>query len=107
MDERDWPPRQTEQRFHLLLLQQHSRTTCQRQVLSLLVAPCLPPPAAHFLFLGSSQPGERSTFLRSPPAKMPAHSGRDSDPLPFFISPPAFETLRNGSLADTVVFPTL
>lgn len=69
---------------------------------------CLPLSAACFLFLGNNQPGERSTFFRESPAKIPtACSGYISGQLPFHLSPPAFETLRNNSLADTAVFPLL
>lgn len=54
---------------------------------------CLPPSAARFLFLGSNQPGVRSTFFRESPAKIPtACSGCISDQLPFHLSPPPWNT---------------
>jgi len=79
-DVQDWPPRDTtEQRFRLFLLQQHSRATCLRQLLSCAQSLCCLPP---------SQPGERSTSFRESPAKMPtACSGHVSDLLPFLPSP--------------------
>lgn len=50
----------------------------------------------------------RAHFFRESPAKIPtACSGCISDQLPFHLSPPAFEKLRNDSLADTVVFSLL
>lgn len=61
-----------------------------------------------FLVLSRDQPGERSTFFSESPAKIPtACSGCISDQLPFQLSPPTFETLRNDSLAATAAFPLL
>lgn len=98
----DWPPRGwTEQPLHLFSPAAPMRTSlCQPT----RRAPSSRLPAARFLLLGSNQPGERSTFFRESPAKLPpACSGCGSDQLPFHLSPPALK-LRNDSLA---VFPLL
>jgi len=98
--------------LHLLLSEWHTVQTRLCQPIShtqLFCLPaCLPPSAARFLLLGSNQTGGMSMFFRESPTKIPrACSGCISDQLPFHLSPPAHETLRNDSPADTVVFPLL